>query len=68
MNSNKSCKAIDTDLEQRATDRLEEMWDRALAKGDDEFFDSATKYRASNSNNKELHAHQQRPGRRGRRM
>ncbi|MBX2914714.1 MAG: hypothetical protein KF856_05490 [Cyclobacteriaceae bacterium] len=69
MNSDKpgKDKTIDADQEQRAIDKLEEMWDRELAKGDDEFFESTDRYRATESKDNEQQEEQQ-PRRKGRRM
>jgi len=70
MNSEKPGKGknIDADQEQRAIDKLEEMWDRELAKGDDEFFESTDRHRAAESKDNEQQEQQQQPRRKGRRM
>lgn len=69
MNSDKPGKGknIDADQEQRAIDKLEEMWDRELAKGDDEFFESTDLHRAAENKDNQEHEEQQ-PRRKGRRM
>jgi hypothetical protein len=61
-------KPRDADQEQRAIDKVEEMWDRELAKGDDEFFDSAYLHRSAENKDHEQNEEQQQPRRRGRRM
>lgn len=70
MNSDKpgKGKTIDADQEQRAIDKLEEMWDRELAKGDDEFFESTDRHRPAESKDNQQQEEQQQPRRRGRRM
>ncbi len=70
MNSGKpeKGKTIDADQEQRAIDKLEEMWDRELAKGDDEFFESTDRHRAAESKDDQQQEEQQQPRRKGRRM
>jgi hypothetical protein len=69
--TNKSGKGhrIDSDQEQRAIDKLEEMWDRELAKGDDEFYDSVNPRRSEpGKENEKDEEHRQQPRRKGRRM
>ncbi|MEO7988600.1 MAG: hypothetical protein ABI663_03605 [Chryseolinea sp.] len=61
-------KELDSDREQRAIDKLEEMWDRELAKGDDEFFESAYPHRSTENKDHEQNEEQEQPRRRGRRM
>lgn len=70
MNSDKPGKGkdIDADQQQRAVDKLEEMWDRELAKGDDEFFESTDRHRAAESKDNDQHEEQQHPRRRARRI
>lgn len=70
MNSDKPGKGknIDADQGQRAIDKLEEMWDRELAKGDDEFCESTDRHSAAESKDNQQQEEQQQPRRRGRRM
>lgn len=70
MNSDKPGKGknIEADQEQGAIDKLEEMWDRELAKGDDEFFESTDRHSAAESKDNQQREEQQQPRRRGRRM
>lgn len=69
MNSDKpgKGKTIDADQEQRAIDKMEEMWDRELAKGDDEVFESTDRNRAAETKDNQEQEEQQ-PRRKGRRM